>query len=285
MDVPDFPLDKAPSTPAKPGAGGLDAHSGADPFIMNLDGKGQIFVDDGLKDAPLPTHYEPRQSPIENLLYAQQNNPVMGEWNRRDNPYNKAVDADFPYVLTSYRITEMSGIMTRYVPWLAELQPAAFCELDPELAVAKGIVNGGWVTISTSLGSMEARALVTGRMRPLRIGRGQRVHQIGLPYNYGRFGFATGDSPNEVIPLSIDPNVSIHEGKSLTCNIRRGRRAPYTEGAVDAAVPESERSHDGQPVAHGIDDPALAKQLDAPLGPGGTTAHHGLRQMGKGEQG
>ena len=285
VDVPDFPLDKAPSTPAKPGAGDLDAHSGADPFIMNLDGKGQIFVDDGLKDAPLPTHYEPRQSPIENLLYAQQNNPVMGEWNRRDNPYNKAVDADFPYVLTSYRITEMSGIMTRYVPWLAELQPAAFCELDPELAVAKGIVNGGWVTISTSLGSMEARALVTGRMRPLRIGRGQRVHQIGLPYNYGRFGFATGDSPNEVIPLSIDPNVSIHEGKSLTCNIRRGRRAPYTEGAVDAAVPESERSHDGQPVAHGIDDPALAKQLDAPLGPGGTTAHHGLRQMGKGEQG
>jgi formate dehydrogenase major subunit len=285
IDVPDFPVGKAPSTPARPGAGGLDAHSGADPFIMNLDGKGQIFVNAGLKDAPLPTHYEPRQSTIDNLLYAQQSNPLLGEWPRRDNPYNNAVDPEFPYVLTSYRITEHSGIMTRYVPWLAELQPHAFCEVDPELAVKKGIVNGDWVTLSTRLGSMEARALVTGRLRPLRIGRGQVVHQIGLPYNYGRFGFAKGDSPNEVIPLSMDPNVSIHEAKSLTCDIRAGRRAQYERGAVDEPVPESQRRPEGQPLAHGIDDPQLAERLGAPLGPGETTVNMGTRLMGKGDQG
>jgi formate dehydrogenase major subunit len=284
IDIPDFPIGKAPSTPAKPGAGGLDAHSGADPFIMNLDGKGQIFVNAGLKDAPLPTHYEPRQSVIDNLLYAQQNSPLMGEWARRDNAYNDAVDAEFPHVLTSYRITEHSGIMTRYVPWLAELQPAAFCEIDPELAVAKGIVNGDWVTLSTRLGSTQARALVTGRLRALRVG-GKIVHQIGLPYNYGRFGLANGDSPNELIPLAMDPNVSIHEGKSLTCNIRAGRRAPYERGAIDEPVPQSQRTPDGQPLGHGIDDPQLAEKLGAPLGPGKTTAHHGTRQMGKGDQG
>jgi formate dehydrogenase major subunit len=268
VDVPDFPKTKAPSTPAKPGAGGIDAHSGADPFIMNLDGKGQLFVNAGLKDAPLPTHYEPRQSVIENLLYAQQNNPTMGEWVRRDNPYNKPVDAEFPYVLTTYRITEMSGIMTRYVPWLAELAPAAFCEIDPELAVEKSIANGDWVTIATALGTMEARALVTGRLRPLRVGRGQRIHQVGIPYNYGRFGLATGDSPGPLVALAIDPNVSIHEAKSLTCNIRAGRRAAHSGGAIDAPVPTSERSHDGQPLGHGIDDPELAKRLGAPFGPG-----------------
>jgi hypothetical protein len=179
----------------------------------------------------------------------------------------------------------MSGIMTRYVPWLAELQPAAFCEIDPQLAVEKGIANADWVTISTALGEMEARALVSGRLRPLRIARNKRIHQIGIPYNYGRFGFARGDTPGELVPLAMDPNVSIHEGKSLTCNIRAGRRAAYVEGTIDAAVPSSERSDDGQPLGHGIDDAALAKSLGAPLGPGKTTAYHGTRQMGKGDQG
>ena len=250
---PRFPDRQSAVHAGKPGAGGMDAHSGADPFIMNLDGKGQIFVDAGLKDAPLPTHYEPRQSVIDNLLYAQQNSPLMGEWARRDNAYNEAVDDEFPHVLTSYRITEHSGIMTRYVPWLAELQPAAFCEIDPELAVAKGIVNGDWVTLSTRLGSTQARALVTGRLRPLRIG-GKIVHQIGLPYNYGRFGLANGDSPNELIPLSMDPNVSIHEGKSLTCNIRAGRRARYNAARSKnrfrsrRLLPTDSRS------GHGVDD-------------------------------
>jgi len=256
-DVPDFPKGKDPSTPARPGASGIDAHSGADPFIMNLDGRGQLFVADALADAPMPAHYEPLQSVIENPLYAQQSNPLLREWNRDDNRYNRAIDPDYPYVLTTYRITEMSGIMTRYIPWLAELQPEAFCEIDPELAVEKGISNGSFVTISTALGEMEARALVSGRMQPLRIGKGQRVHQIGIPYNYGRMvGFARGDSPGELIALSTDPNVSIHEAKSLTCSIRPGRRAARSAGCIEAAVPEGQRRAYGAGTPHGIDSGA-----------------------------
>src|SRR6185437_8379207 len=137
LDVPDFPKTKAPHTPADPDAGGMDAHSGADPFIMMLEGRGQLFVASGLKDAPIPAHYEPLQSVVHNEVYGQQSNPTLGLYHRDDNPYNKPVDDAYPYVLTTYRITEQSGIMTRYVPWLAELQPAAFCEIDPELAVLK----------------------------------------------------------------------------------------------------------------------------------------------------
>jgi formate dehydrogenase major subunit len=282
IDVPDFPLTKAPGTPANPDGTGMDAHSGADPFIMMLDGKGALFVNAGLKDAPVPTHYEPLQSVIENQLYAQQNNPVLQEWVRPDNAYNEPVDAKYPHVLTTYRVTEMSGVWTRYVPWLAELQPAAFCELDPQLAVERGIASGDWVTISTALGEMEARALVTGRLRPLRIGRGRRIHQIGIPYNYGRFGFAHGDSPGDLIALVMDPNVSIHESKSLTCSIRAGRRPRRTNAAAESPAPRN-AAPDGQAVGHGIDDPALAKRMDAPLGPGGADVHHGLRQMGTGD--
>jgi formate dehydrogenase major subunit len=229
IDVPDFPKTKAPGTPANPNGTGIDAHSGSDPFLMMLDGRAQLFVAGAALDAPLPTHYEPLQSVVDNALYTQQSNPLLHAFRRQDNRYNHPVDAHYPHVLTTYRITEMSGIMTRYVPWLAELQPAAFCEIDPDLAVRNGIRSGDWVTISTAQGELEARALVTGRMRPLRIGSKdggfRRVHQIGLPYNYGNaVGLARGDSAGRVIAIALDPNVSIHESKTLTCAIRPGRR-------------------------------------------------------------
>ncbi len=254
-DVPDFIKTKAPDTPAIPGASGMDAHSGSDPFIMQLDGRGQLFVAAGLKDGPMPAHYEPLASVINNQLYSQQHNPSLREFKRRDNPYNGSINPAYPYVLTTYRITEISGIYTRYIPWLAELQPEAFCEVDPELAVEKGIHSGDYVTISSAVGEIEARALVSGRMKPLRIGpgKGQRVHQIGLPYLYGNFGFTKGDTSGDVIPLSMDPNVSIHEAKTLTCNLRRGRRAPKGQTIEDLPVPPDERRPEGQPTTHGED--------------------------------
>ncbi len=253
IDVPDFPKNKAPSTPGNPDAKGMDHHSGADPFIMMTEGVAQLFVPHGgLKDGPFPTHYEPQQSVVHNELYAQQSSPVFGTYDRPDNPYNQAIDEAFPHVLTTYRITEMSGIMTRYVPWLAELQPSAFCEIDPDIAVEKGIKSGDWVTISTALGEMEARALVSGRMRPLRVG-GKRVHQIGVPYNYGsQVALARGDSVGTLIPISLDPNVSIHESKSLTCNIRKGRRPGYRQSAIDEPVPQAELDPLGQPTSRGF---------------------------------
>ena len=253
-DVPDFPVTKSPHEPAKPGAGGLDAHSGSDPFIMQGDGRAALFVGNALKDGPFPTHYEPVESVVRNAVYPQQNSPTLREWTRSDNQYNGTQSPDYPYVLTTYRLTEHSGIMTRYVPWLAELQPALFAEIDPELAVEKGIKNGEWVTVSTKVGEIEARALVTGRMRPLRLGKGKRVHQIGIPYNTGWLGHSQGDTAGQLIPLAMDPNVSIHEAKTLTCRIRPGRRSAYVSGGeVDVAVPSDERTSFGESVAHGID--------------------------------
>jgi formate dehydrogenase major subunit len=252
-DIPDFPVAKDPHTPAKPGGTALDAHSGSDPFIMQPDGRIQLFAAGTLKDGPFPAHYEPLDSVVHNLVYTQQHNPALREWDRADNAYNGTENPDYPYVLTTYRLTEHSGIMTRYVPWLAELQPALFVEVDPELAVLKGIKNGDWATVTTRTGEIEARALVSGRMRPLRLGGGRYVHQIGLPYNFGSLGYATGDSSGQLVPLAMDPNVSIHEGKTLTCTIRPGRRAAYVPGEVDADVPTREHTTSGQSVAHGKD--------------------------------
>jgi formate dehydrogenase major subunit len=127
-------------------------------------------------------------------------------------------------VLTTYRLTEhhTGGGMTRWSSHLAELQPAAFVELSPQLAAEKGIQNGDWVTVMTARGEAEARALVTARMVPLRLD-GQVIHQVGFPWHYGYEGVVTGGSANDLVSLVAEPNVTIHEGKVLTCNIRRGR--------------------------------------------------------------
>jgi formate dehydrogenase major subunit len=131
-------------------------------------------------------------------------------------------DPHYPYVLTTYRLTEhhLSGSMSRWSPWLAELQPELFVELSPELAEEKSIHNLDWVTISTPRGVIKAKALVTRRLRPLKI-NGTTIHHVGMPWHWGYQGVVTGAVVNELSALVGDPNVSIHEGKAFVCNIER----------------------------------------------------------------
>ena len=222
-DVPDFAATKAPDTPAKPGATGLDAHDGKSPFIMMPDGKGWLFVPTGLADGPLPTHYEPMESPVVNLLYPkQQHNPVAKYWQHEENQLAEVADPNFPIVLTTYRLTEhhLAGAMTRWLPWLAELQPELFIEMSPELAEEKGIKNLDLVRITTKRRSIVAKALVTPRLRPLMID-GKVVHEVGMPWHWGYMGIVTGDIVNDLTAMVGDPNVSIHESKALCCNVEK----------------------------------------------------------------
>ncbi len=222
-DTPDFYLTKAPNTPARPDATGPDNHSGADPFIMKADGKGWLYVPTGLVDGPLPTHYEAMESPYQNLLYRQQTNPVLKYWPRPDNAVAQVGDPRFPYVITTYRLTEhhLSGVMTRWLPWLAALQPELFVEISPELAEEKGIKNLDWVKVTSARSTIRAKALVTPRMRPIRVGD-RVLHQVGMPWHWGYQGIATGEITNDLTAMVADPNVSIHEGKTFTCNVERG---------------------------------------------------------------
>ena len=249
-DVVDFIDDRPPSYRPDEEARGVDAISGIDPFIMNLDGKGWIFAPKGLLDGPLPTHYEPQESVSENPLYGQQCNPARMEWDREDNPYHKAWgDPRFPYAVTTYRLTEhhTAGAMTRWLSWLSELQPEMFCEVSPELAREKGLQNGGWATVSSARGEIECRVLVTDRIRPLRM-KGRIVHQIGLPYHWGSRGLARGDAANELVSFVADPNVSIQESKAFTANIEPGRRSHerrvVTTGPLQAEAGGRERPRD-----------------------------------------
>jgi formate dehydrogenase major subunit len=115
--------------------------------------------------------------------------------------------------------------MSRWVPYLSELQPEFFCEVSPELARERGLENLGWATITTSRAAIEARVLVTDRMVPLNVG-GKVIHQIGLPYHWGVGGDAlvSGDSANDLFGVVLDPNVHIQESKVASCDITPGRR-------------------------------------------------------------
>ena len=224
-DVPDFPINKPPDYTPPPGATGIDALSGSDPFIMKPDGKGWLYAPKGLRDGPLPTHYEPAESPVHNALYTQQSNPAARYY--KGKPFNKLAavgDENYPIVITTYRLTEhhVSGQMTRWMPWLNALQPALFAEISPELAAEKKIKNGDWIIVSTPRGEIDARALVTRRMRPLRV-QGRVVHQIGLPFHWGYKGRVKGSITNDLAHMVLEPNVSIEEAKAFTCNIRPGK--------------------------------------------------------------
>ncbi len=251
LDVPDFIADRPPDYRPPEGATGVDTLAGDEPFIMQADGRAWLFAPTGLVDGPLPTHYEPQESIARNPLYGQQCNPTRVEWRRRGNPYHGAWgDRRFPYVLTTYRLTEhhTAGTMSRWLPWLSELQPELFCEVSPELARERGLTHGGWATVRTARAEVECRVLVTARVRPLRV-EGRAVHTIGLPYHWGSVGVARGDAVNELVSFVADANVQIQESKALTADIEpgrtaRGRRAA-TSGPLGEDVAHREPPRDG----------------------------------------
>ncbi len=228
QDVPDFEKTKPPWFVPEPGATGPAALSGTDPFILNADGKAALFVARGLVDGPLPAHFEAGESPLRNRVYQQDASPVSIQYRDRRPTRGQLAGhaATYPYVVTTYRLTEhhTAGSMSRTLGRLAELQPELFCEISPSLAAERGLENGGWATIVTARAAIEARVLVTRRLRPLRIPGEGVIQQVGLPYHWGSEGLVTGDSVNDLLPFVLDPNVFIQESKAATCDIAPGRR-------------------------------------------------------------
>jgi formate dehydrogenase major subunit len=228
-DVPDFEKTKPPTYEPPEGAEGVEAIAGNDPFIMQGDGKGALYVPQGLIDGPLPTHYEPVESPFRNPLYRQQGNPTRKQYDREDNRMNPSPPEEhsevFPFIFTTSRLTEhhTAGGMSRYLEHLAELQPEMFVEVSPELAAERGLEHHGWCHVVTARAAVEGRVMVTDRLKPLKV-EGRTVHQVWLPYHWGSGGLVTGDSANDLFGISLDPNVLIQESKVGTCDLLPGRR-------------------------------------------------------------
>ena len=222
------------------GAG--DPGKGRPPFIMKPDGVASIFGP-GLADGPFSEHYEPLECPIEkNLMSPQKNNPVI---KRFDKPgvgsdmdvYSNVNSCDprFPFVCSTYRVSEhwQTGVLTRWCPWLAEMQPGMFVEIGMELAKEKGIQNGDRCIVSSARGEVDCSAIVTPRFKPFNID-GNTIHQIGIPWHFGWITtkdrkynpgdkkaevFTQGDAANLLVPTIGDPNTMIPESKAFMANV------------------------------------------------------------------
>ncbi len=213
--------------------------SGRPPFIMKPHGVGSIFGP-GRAEGPFSEHYEPLECPVEkNLMSPQYVNPVIKRFDidGTDMDLSATCDPRFPFVCSTYRVSEhwQTGLMTRWCPWLAEMQPGMFVEMSVELGKLKGIKNGEQVTVKSIRGEVEAVAIVTPRFKPFNID-GQTVHQVGVPWHYGWVTtamrkyvhgdkmpevFTFGDSANILTPFIGDPNTMIPESKAFMVNVER----------------------------------------------------------------
>ena len=206
----------------------MDAIGGDEPFMMMADGRAWLYTPSGCSTDPLPTFYEPIESPVPNLLYPKRNaNPVAIRWQRPENPYHRNADPRYPLVATTFRLTEhhTAGGMSRTVPWLVELQPEMFAEIDPQLAADRGIEDGGWMTIVTERAEIEARAKVTDRMRPA-AGRRARdpPDRAAVALGLQRAHRAV-TRINDLASSRPTRTSRSRTTKAFTCDVRAGRRA------------------------------------------------------------
>jgi formate dehydrogenase major subunit len=203
----------------------VDPEKTRHPFIMKPEGHARLFAME-LADGPLPEHYEPLETPLKkNPFNRQLLNPAAKRWGGAANAHAESGSAEFPYVCSTYRVTEhwQTGVMSRHAPWLLELQPQLFVELSRELARRKGIATGDRVRVWSKRGTLTAVALPTSRLRPLKV-QGVEVHQVGLPWCFGWLmpaGGRAGDSANLLTPNVGDANTMIPETKAFMVNLEK----------------------------------------------------------------
>jgi len=187
---------------------------------MNAEGVGRLFARDQMAEGPFPEHYEPFESPSPNILHpAVTNNPAARVY--ADDRANFGTDADFPYVGTTYRLTEHFHFWTKHALINAILQPEQFVEVGEALAREKGIAQGGWVRVTSKRGFIVCKAYVTKRIRPMQV-NGKATHVIGVPLHWGFTGQARkGYAANTLTPSVGDANTQTPEFKAFLVNIER----------------------------------------------------------------
>lgn len=219
-----------------------DPGKGRPPFIMKPDGVASLYGP-GLTDGPFPEHYEPLECPVEkNLMSPQKHNPVIKRFDKKGvgselDVYSGVTSCDprFPFICATYRVSEhwQTGVLTRWCPWLAEMQPGMFVEMGEELAKDKGIKSGDKCIVSSARGEVECSAIVTPRFKPFNID-GNTIHEVGIPWHFGWITtkdrtynpgdkkaevFTHGDAANLLVPTIGDANTMIPESKAFMVNV------------------------------------------------------------------
>ncbi len=206
-DVADYKGDAAPE-------------EGLSPFIMQPEGVGRLFALDKMAEGPFPEHYEPMESPLDgNPLHAVRVNPAARVLKGDKDRFGTS--KEFPYVATTFRLTEHFHYWTKNVPMAAALQPEIFVEMGESLASKKGIRNGDQVLLRSKRGTIKAVAMVTKRIHTLKVA-GKEVETVGIPIHYGFVSVAKkGHLANTITPSIGDANTQTPEYKAFLVDVQK----------------------------------------------------------------
>ncbi len=203
-DVPDMKPDAPPGT------------FGA--FIMNPEGVGRLYAP-ALNDGPFPEHYEAYEAPADNVLHPKvSSNPVAKKFSSDKDVFGKR--DQFPVVCTTYRLTEHFHYWTQHNARLNEVQPDFFFEVPEEMAKEQGIANEQMLKVSSARGSIQGKALVTKRLKPLQVD-GKNIWQIGFPIHWGFAGVRIGPLANFLTAAVLDPNTWTPEYKTFLVKVEK----------------------------------------------------------------
>ena len=241
--------DKPPDYRPPPDASGPAAIAGDTPFIMQADQRGWLFAPAGVADGPLPTHYEPQDSPVRNPLYRPPAQPVARRSSRTRTTATTRTPTSPGAEVYPYRRHDL--------PADRALHRRRHGALDavPRRAAARVLLRGlararrRARARARRLGDadqrprrVEARVMVTDRMTPLQI-EGRAVHRSGCPTTGARTATRKGDSMNELSSISLDPSSHIQEVKALSVDIRPGRRPRGPARRSSSRIPRARRHH------------------------------------------
>jgi formate dehydrogenase major subunit len=206
-DVPDYRADAAPE-------------EGVGPFIMNAEGVARLWAP-AMTDGPFPEHYEPFETPLDRNPMGTKvlSNPVA-----RIYPGDReklGLAKDYPFVATTYRLTEHFHFWTKHTRIAAVLQPELFVEISESLAGKRGIRNGDSVVVRSKRGQIRAKAMVTKRMATLKVA-GKEVETVGIPIHWGFEGVARkGHLANTLTPTVGDANIQTPEYKAFLVDVQK----------------------------------------------------------------
>jgi formate dehydrogenase major subunit len=206
-DVPDMRPDAAPE-------------EGVGPFIMNPEGVARLWAP-AMTDGPFPEHYEPFETPLESNPIGSKvlSNPVARVFPSDREKLGSA--KEFPFVATTYRLTEHFHFWTKHTHAAAVMQPESFVEISEALAARKGIKNGDKVTVRSKRGQISTKAVVTKRMPTLKVA-GKEVETVGIPIHWGFVGVARkGHLANTLTPSVGDANIQTPEYKAFLVDIQK----------------------------------------------------------------
>ena len=224
---------RRPRAPARTGRRGPTGGRRAAPVTTRSscrrDGKAWLYAPNGLLDGPLPTHYEPAESPVRNPLYGQQGNPTAQGLRAGGQPVEPEPAASRSTRRVPVRASPPPAHRAPHRRW--DEPPAAVPVGAAARAVRRGLARSwppmrglthlGWCHVVTSRAvDAGAGARSPTGWPPLRVD-GHVVHQVWMPYHWGGERLVDRRLANDLFGVVAGPERA-HPGEQ--------GRAPATSG-------------------------------------------------------